>query len=376
MGTINNDYGPPGNPYTPDSWLGGLVRFIGQFGGRLVSGLQAEIPEVRGLGNISTRWPNVRIIDSPEEHIQADHSHVVVNFKVPWLDRGAFIAELTGWPYITPSGYKRHLPEYYQNWTFEIADNWMLSVPSTPVMYCTSAVAKGLGLRPDWVTQNPGKSVTLGNYYPDPYFEWAVVTAVFETLAYDVFLLSELVETPDRPAEMQRYCVKTEDSNGRFLQFATGVWQLQNPDNLSEFRFAGNRNVNFWESYETVVYEWFDVLPTMTNHARNQRLCGLTNSVTFDNYDPETLLLQRASRIPRRSQFGQRIYNYRFELLHVPTGVNKALPPGLTIADVTDPLIIDPLTGQPKLKYWNIVSVSDTNRKPYFGADLTLLFKP
>ena len=333
---------------------------------KVQSGPNSFVSERRGLGNVAEFWPDCRIIGAPEVNLESDHSNAVVHFKVPHFSSGAFIAMLLGWPYESADGYRRHIPEHYRNWTFQVDDNWQLAGPTIPVMYCTKAQQVGLGLRTDWTTQNPTK---LGlNYYPDPWFEFAIVQAVFETLAYDCLLLSEITETAARPAEMQRYVIKTEDSDGKYLQYATGVWELVHPT-TGVRKYAGNRNQNYWESFETVIYEWFDVLPGMTNHVRNQLMCGKTNNALFDNYEAERLLLLRAPRKPMKTQLGQRVYRHRFEFLHVPTGVNRALPPGLNEE-------IDPLTGNPV--YWNIVKKGDTSNtiKPYKATDMSKLFKP
>lgn len=329
------------------------------------TGIVNDVAERRGLDPFGLLWgTDVAIVGSPEEYLEGDSFRAVVNFKVPYDLRLAFACMLQGWPYRTANGYRRHLPEVYRNWNVYISDNWQLAVPQRPVAYCTKTKIVGSALRSDWSVQNPEKPQhDLNRYYPDPRFESAIVTAVFETLPFPVLLLSEITELPHRPAEMQRFCRKTEKSGGRFLQFSTGQWVLQNGPGGAT-RPAANRNQNFYESFNTIVYEWYDVLPGMSAYEANQALRGKTNAAQFDNYPAQTLILTDYDRTPRKNFLGQEMYNYRIEFIEIRSGVNKALPPGSTN--------IIP-------EYWDIVKLgteSTTRERPYQPADFSLLFKP
>jgi hypothetical protein len=342
--------------------------------GRIVTGLSENVPERDGLDDVSTRWYDLRIWEEGPK-IEATPSGMTarVPFKVPYGRETQLVAELLGWPYLSSGGLRRHKPEAYRNWMFEIAGMGSGAVPATGVMYCTRAGVSYIGQPKNYVSQNPNKTLPDGTYYPDPQYQWARVDAYFETLAMPVKLLSELTESPGNPYEMQRNVIKTEESNGRYLSYAYGDWEVWNGAGVK--KPANFRNQNFWEAYNTIKYEWLDVLPEGFNHERNKGLQGKCNDKVFDGKPPGTMALLKTNRYPRMTQLGMRTFYVVHEFLEVPTGVNKAKPPGPL--DTVNP-------------YWFVVKkgTSDADftgggapgsgpyEKPYPSADMDSLFKP
>lgn len=335
--------------------------------GVIVSGTVTTIPERSGLGDVPTRYPNLRIFNpGPKLMISPGHTSAVVPFKIPWSEHYRLAAELIGWPYIDPDGFKRHLPESYRLWEFAIVSSISGDVQPTPVLYCTNVEIEGVGIDPTWETQNPNRTGVI--YYPDPQYEFARVTATFNTLAFDVKLLSDCPDTSSLAPEQQRNVVKREDSGGKFLSFATGQWLLKNGAAIR--RDTNFRNMQFWETYSMLHYTWYDVLEDAFSNDLNQQDCGKTNDAIFDGKQPGTLILQKANREPTRSQFGVRTYQVDFDMLYVPTGVNKAQPPG---PDGYDPVTFEPI-------YWDVVGTGTETltppRRPYRETDFRKLFKP
>jgi hypothetical protein len=343
--------------------------------GRIISGVTENVPERDGLGDVTSQWYDLRIWEEgPKIENTPSGSTARVPFKIPADRAPRLVSELLGWPYLSNLGLRRHRPEAYRNWMFEIAGMGDGAVPATAVMYCTRTMTSYTGQPKDYVSQNPDKTLPLGTYYPDPRYQWARVDAYFETLAMPVKLISELVEFPGQPYEMQRNVIKTEESNGRYLSYAYGDWQVW--DGLGAKKDANFRNINFWEAYNTIKYEWMDVLPEAFNHTRNQGLQGKSNDKVFDGYPVGTLVLLKTNRLPRMTQLGQRCYAVTHEFLYVPTNVNKAKPPGP----------VDPIN-----PYWWVVKKGTTDAdftggggaagsgsydKPYPAGDMDSLFKP
>jgi hypothetical protein len=361
-----------------DAWVlqPGSVGDAGGAGGRIVNDTALVIPERLGLGNVADRWPDLRIIGSPKVVIEPDHSRALVDFKIPWYQHQRLCAELVGWPYTDGTGFHRHAPEQYRLWMWQLVSDPTIDTPPVPVMWCTRAEPQGLGFDATYTTQNPDR---LGaNYYPDPEFEFAVVTATFETLAFDAAFGPLTGDLPSYPKEANRYVKKTEESEGRFLTFATGQWSLWNGQPvgggqqvISDVNF---RSFQFWEPFQTITYEWFEVLSSAFNHDRNQRLCGKTNHALFDGYQPGTMLLLKANRKPKRTPLGQFCYQVTFEFLYVPSGVNNAQPPGPA------GVAYDPVAGTYTPIYWTVIRKgTETNTQPaspYNPGDMTTLFKP
>jgi hypothetical protein len=355
-------------------WPPGPVGVAGGSGGKIVNNTTTNVEERAGLGSVPLRWPELRILaPGPKVLIAPDHSRAVIQFKIPWKQHYRLCAELVGWPYVDSTGFHRHLPEQYRLWNFQLVSDVSADPAPTPVMYCTSAEPQGLGYDPTYTTQNPDR---LGlAYYPDPQFEFAIVTATFETLTFDVELKVRLTETPALPYERQRYVLKTEESGGRFLSFATGQWALydatKTPPYLPDINF---RSFQYWEPFQTITYEWFDVLPEAFNHERNQTYCGCTNHAIWDNKQPGTLLLLKADRKPKKSPLGQRVYYVKYEFLYVPSGVNKAQPPGPA------GIMYDPGTGTYTPIYYNVIrqGTKDNTQpaQPYQPKNMSDLFRP
>jgi hypothetical protein len=311
-----------------------------------------NVAEVAGLGDVPTYWPDLRVWEEgPQLVAEPSGTTVMVPFKIPWERHHKLVAALLGWPYISGGTMRRHLPESYRNWQWEFTDADANS-PPRPMLYCTkTGPIKGVGYRKDYASQNPNKLAE--RYYPDFQFEFAYVPALFQTLTYDVRLLSDIAVAPGLPAEMARNVFKSEESEGKYLSFAIGQYVLEN---AGVRRQANHRNVNFWESFNRVRYEWFDVHPFAFNHSRNKRLQGKSNDSTFDGYPPGTLMLMKANRYPKMTQLGQRVYYVVFDFLEVPTGVNKAKPPDSTV-------------------YWNIIN-KVTGESPYPSGNMDVLFQP
>ena len=326
--------------------------------GRIVNLNTGIIDERAGLGDVATRWPDLRIwTEGVTVTLEADATRAVVPFKIPWTRHYLLCAELVGWPYWDASNtFKRMLPESFRNWEW-VLDPLPNSVPK-PVIYCTKILSvKGIGgnIPEGFAGQNSQRTGAI--YYPDPQYEWARVEALFETLTYDVKLLSQISESADRPRELQRFVIKTEDSGGRFITFDWGQWVLMDGANIRE---ANTRSVNYWESFNTVTYTWLDVLPEAFNFLNARKLQGKSNNAIFDGYQPETLMLQKVDRKPRKTQLGIRTYEVTIQFLEVPTGVNKARPPGPTSTP----------------EYWDVRRKGATTERPFPPADMSVIFKP
>lgn len=330
--------------------------------GREVNLSGGFIEERAGLGEIPTRWPDLRIwVEGDNKTLEPDSSRAIVPFKIPWDRHYLLCAELIGWPYVDASGqFKRHLPESYRNWEWKLVPANPLDAPR-PVMYCTKIVSVGgMGGNTDQGHGGQKAGRTGNQYYPDPTYEFAKVVAQFETLTYDIKLRSQLVETSSRPYEMQRNVFRQEKSGGRFLTHDWGQWELRNG---SEKREANTRQVNYWESFNTVTYTWYDVLPewlTDTHWDRCQLMQGKSNSGIFDRFAPETLMLQHVDRMPRMTPLGIRTYQVTFDFLHVPTNVNKARPPGPTATP----------------EYWDVRRKGTADEKPFPPVNMSILFAP
>lgn len=336
-------------------------------------------PERYGLGDVATRWPDLRMfIEGPKVSLQPDHSTAVVPFKIGWNNHQALCAELLGGPYQNQAGtggpgtFSRHLPEPFKNWLWTLTrdiggyENWALDV-KVPVMHCTRILdVTGVG------GAGEQSAVALGaNYYPDPQYQFARVMALFETLAYDVALKSTLVDLPTKPLELNRYVIKREQSGGKFLTFQYGQWALRNGAGGTPTAPIA-RQLMFFEPQKTIRYEWLDVLPGMCNHARNEKVMGFTNSQEFDGYAAETLLLTLCDREPKRTPYGQRTYLHTFEMAYFPSGVNRALPPTQAQQNANG---IDP-DGNPVQPYWDIVDAPTMTQKPYKRKNYSDLFRP
>jgi hypothetical protein len=314
-----------------------------------------------GLGDVAVRWPDLRIRASgPQFSLEPDHSRVQVPFKVRWADRFQLVAELLGWGYIDATGFCRHSPESYQSWEWRFAiigqdPNNFIPIPS---MYCTKIVGmRGIGDG----AQDTDRTDVL--YYPEPTYEWAEVTALFETLAYDVKLKSTLVDSNQRPIEMQRWVIKKETSGGKYLQFNYGSWFIEVAPGVRQ-RLPGNQN--YWESFKTVQYEWIDVLPGAFNRTvidgtpgvAGTGLMGKTNDALFDIYQPETLVLIKFDPTPTKDQLGQRTYRILIEFLYVPTGVNNTR------------------SGSPDLTTYFPIRTEDGTKKPFTPVGMAAIFRP
>lgn len=324
-------------------------------GGRLVN---LEQDERAGLGDVATRWPDLRIFANPGPAVKVTPggTTATVPFKVRWGRQWQLVSELVGWPFVAPGGiFKRHAPESFRNWEFLFSE---ADTFPTPVIYCTHCDVQGIGdgaQHPDYRG--------AANYYPFPTYEWLVVHAHFETLTYDIALRSALTDTDQAPLEMQRNVYKHEEAGGRYQTFNWGEWVLEAGGAVRE---ANTRAVNFWEPFKTITYEWFDVLPEAVNWDRAEKLQGFTNNAEFDGKAAETLILQKARRTPTKTQLGIRTFKITYEFLYVPTGVNKARPPGPTAG------------GEPE--YWNVVrrdtALAAQPQKPYTGKLMADLFRP
>lgn len=310
--------------------------------------------ERSGLGDTGLDWQDLRMFaDGAEVYLEPDHSRAIVPFKVPWDRQFALVAQLLGYPYIDAEGFKRNIPESFRNWEWKFATTGVPNPPATPVMHCTRVAVKGVG------DGAQDEEVFGIDYYPQPTYEWAKVTAFFETLIYDIKLLSDIaVDDDNTPREMQRYVIRTEDSGGKYLTYNYGQWVLI--DGLGSVSQPLARQLLFYEAFQTVRYEWLDVLPGAFNHDRNQQLCGQTNATLFDNKQPETLLLLKANRYPTTTQLGIRTYRVVFDFAYVPTGVNKSRHP--------DPTKVPP--------YWLIRDAQTKTKKPIAAANMADLFRP
>lgn len=328
--------------------------------GRIINNIGIERA---GLGDVSTRWPDLRIwAEGYKVSIEPDNSRVLVPFKCPWDRASLLAAELVGWPYLDgANGMKRHLPESFRNWQWILDGNPTGNSSPIPVLYCTRAEVSGVGGSDNpesfsYAQQNPA-NVGI-KYYPDPMYQFARVNAVFETLACDVKLRDTITGTSASPIEMQRNVVKKETSGGRFQVFQYGQWRLQSGSNFTE---PLSRQQNFWESFNTVRYTWLDVLPEAFNYTQAKLLQGKSNNAPFDIYPTETLILMKVDRERKKHQLGIRTYEVTFEFLEVPSGVNKARPPSPEQRAIAE--------------YWDIVpAMGVTADKPYPSANMSVLF--
>jgi hypothetical protein len=302
---------------------------IGIFNGRLVAESPNGLyPERYGLqGNFAAEWPDLRVfVDPPPQYVfTPDGSMATIHFKIPWARQYDLVRYLLGYPYIDTTGVmKRHLPEALLNWQSAFPDS-----PNTIFrpLHCTKVgPVTGIGDGADTERFAFPVSTTDTIAYPDPGYEWARVPAHFETLLYDVKFRADIVESTGKPAEMQRYVIKTEHAGGSFLTQNYGAWELVLAS--GQRKPILNQNVNFWEAFNTIRYEWLDVLPQAVNWDRVQLLNGKTNDREFDGHPAGTLAMLRPNRIPKMTPLGIRTYRIIYEILQVPTGVNKAKGPG------------------------------------------------
>lgn len=249
--------------------------------------------------------------------MRAERSFVVWPYEKAW----GFCAHMIGWSYL---GDGTGAEFAYGDGDYDDAGVWRQLPQPLPVynqrvnkpLAWATEVSRFVGLRPSGNLQYDdvptGGSVAYGDFYA------AEVTIVYGSLPYRVLSDEDTTKTsagdPDESL-LKRYVNRVGVPSSRHVQFPSGAlkWEGVGLPALPSKKFA-TQTAGRMLPYTDVVYTWYQVpgVPKVLFEGA----IGKVNSVSFDIFAPETLLLTAVDLIPHRMVSGERSFDISFRCRH------------------------------------------------------------